>query len=415
MEGLMKKKFLSALVAAIILSSIFMPRAAQAAESLTTYKVVSGDSLWKISTTFKVSVTDLKMWNTLTSDSIYVGQTLKVAPIHVVASGDTLWLISQKYKTTVDNLIKLNNLASPTIYVGQVLIISGTPVSEPTPVPSPAPIPQAPATETINYTVVAGDSLWAIAQKNNTTVDSLMKLNNLTSSTIRVGQVLVISKASTPVPAPAPTVPVVETVNYKVVSGDNLWTLAQKYGTTVDAIMKSNMLVVDYVMPGQILTIPVKSKEAVKPVGISMMTQRVNNSYGDIYTWENAMRLWTVGTTGTLKDLATGKSFYVRYYGGSNHSDIVTLTQQDTDIMKSIYGTWSWNNDHKRPMILYFTKGGVNYQMAVSLTGMPHGITDNYTNGMEGHADLYFYNATGHANPVIDPIHQANIIKASGR
>lgn len=345
----MKKKLLAVLISAALIGGSFIPTVAHAAENVATYKVISGDSLWKISSTFKVSIADIKLWNGLTSDTIYVGQTLKVAPIHVVAAGDTLWIISRKYSTTVDALMKLNNLTSSTIYVGQVLKIAGTPVVVPAPTPTPAPVP------------------------------------------------------------------VIETVNYKVVLGDNLWTLAQKYKTTVDAIMKSNLLVVDYVMPGQILTIPINSTQIVKPAGITMMKARVNENYGDIYAWENAMRIWTVGTTGTLRDLATGKTFNIRYYGGSNHSDIVTLTQEDTNIMKSIYGTWSWNNVNKRPMILTFAKGGVNYQMAVSLTGMPHGLTDNYTNGMDGHCDLYFYDSVGHSSPVVDPVHQANILKANGQ
>jgi LysM repeat protein len=342
----MKKRILSILLTSVIAVGTLIPSAVNASETISTYKVISGDSLWKISTTFKVSITDLKVWNGLTSDSIYVGQTLKVAPIHVVESGDTLWLISRKYGTTVDVITKLNNLNSLTIYVGQVLKIGGNVVQAPVPVP---------------------------------------------------------------------TAPLVQTINYSVVSGDNLWTLAQRYKTTVDAIMKTNMLIVDYVMPNQILTIPVNTIEAAKPVGITMMKSRINNNYGDIYTWENAMRLWTVGTVGTLRDLATGRNFKVKYYGGSNHSDVVTLTQEDTNIMKSIYGTWSWNNDHKRPMVLTFIKGGVNYQMAVSLTGMPHGTTDITTNGLAGHLDMYFYNSVGHADPVIDPVHQANILKANGQ
>ncbi|MCM0647937.1 LysM peptidoglycan-binding domain-containing protein [Clostridium swellfunianum] len=401
----MKRKLLSVVVSAIILSSTFIPTAAFAAETQTTYNVVSGDSLWRIAAAYKVSVSDLKSWNGLTSDVIYVGQTLKVSPIHIVQVGDTLWLISRKYGTTVDSLVKLNNLTTTTLKIGQVIKIAET----------AAPI--SVSTGTIEYKVVSGDNLSTLAKKYGTTVEDIMKLNNLTSTTIYVGQVLKIqgSLVQTPAPAPVPSAPVIETVNYKVVSGDNLWTLAQKYKTTVDAIMKTNMLVKDYVMPNQILTIPVNSNVATKPVGITMMTARVNSNYGDIYTWDNAMRLWTVGTTGTLRDLATGKTFNIRYYGGSNHSDIVTLTQQDTDIMKSIYGTWSWNNDHKRPMVLTFTKGGVNYQMAVSLTGMPHSSTDNYTNGMAGHCDLYFYNSVGHSDPVIDPVHQANILKANGR
>jgi len=187
---------------------------------------------------------------------------------------------------------------------------------------------------------------------------------------------------------------------------------SKKHGTSINAIKKTNMLLSDSLMPKQILTVPVNSTKTTKPVGITMMRARANNNYGDIYTWENASRLWTVGTTGTLRDLGTGKSFKVKYYGGSNHSDLETLTQQDTNIMKSIFGTWSWSK--KRPMVLSFTKGGVNYQMAVSLTGMPHAGTSINNNGMNGHCDMYFYNSVGHSNPVIDSVHQNNILKANG-
>lgn len=341
----MNKKLLSLVVSTMLLAGSFMSMAVHAEGTATTYKVLSGDTLWKISQTFKISVDDIRKWNGLTTDILQIGQTIKVAPIHVVEAGDSLWTISRKYGTTGDNIVKLNNLTSQTIYTGQVLKIAGIIVQPPAP--------------------------------------------------------------------PTTVVPVVQTVNYKVVPGDNLWTLAQKYHTSVDAIMKSNMLIVDYVMPNQILTIPVNSTQIVKPVGITMMKQRLSNNYGDIYTWENAMRIWTVGTTGVLRDLATGKTFNVKYYGGSNHSDIVPVTQADTDIMKAIYGEWSWSK--KRPMVLTFAKGGVNYQMAVSLTGMPHGTTDNYINGFPGHTDMYFYNSVGHANPVLDPVHQANVLKANGQ
>jgi hypothetical protein len=66
-------------------------------------------------------------------------------------------------------------------------------------------------------------------------------------------------------------------------------------------------------------------------------------------------------------------------------------------------------------MVLTFTKGGVNYQMAVSLTAMPHGVETISNNDFEGHTDLYFYNSLGHANPVLDSVHQSNILKANGQ
>lgn len=337
----MNKKLRALLMSLVITLGIIVSSSAFAVEMTTTYKVVSGDSLWKISNTFKVTVDQLKKWNRLNDNTIYVGQTLKVAPIHTVQAGESLWIISKMYGATVDNLVKLNNLSSSTIYVGQALKIEGVIQSNPQ----------------------------------------------------------VVSK--------------VETINHVVKSGDNLWTLTQKYNTTMDAIMRSNMLVFDILMPNQTITIPVNSTEIVKPVGISMMKARENNNFGDIYTWENAMRLWTTETQGMLKDLETGRTFNVKYYGGSNHSDVVPLTQGDTSIIESIFGPWSWAK--KRPMILYFEKAGVKYQMAVSLTGMPHSTTDIYDNGMTGHMDLYFYNSVGHTDPVVDSTHQTNILKANGQ
>lgn len=338
----MKKKVLTLILSVIIGTGLFIPSTLHAQSLSNTYTVAAGDSLWRVSTKFNVTIDNLKKWNGLTSDIIHIGQVLKLNLVHTVVSGDTLWLLSRKYGTTVDNIIQKNNLTTTILNIGQELLIEGT-------------------TTQIQET------------------------------------------------------PVVTTVNYKVISGDNLWTIAQKYKTTETAIIKSNMLLSDAIVPTQTLTIPVNSTDIVKPVGITMMKSKTNNNFGDIYTWENAMRLWTVGTQGTLRDLATNKTFKIKYMAGSNHSDVEPLTVNDTNIMKSIYGSWSWANDHKRPMILYFTKGGVNYQMAVSLTGMPHNIQTIIDNGFNGHTDMYFYNSLGHSNPVIDPVHQANILKANGQ
>lgn len=338
----MKKKILTLILSVIIGTGLFIPSTLHAQSLSNTYTVAAGDSLWRVSTKYNVTIDNLKKWNGLTSDIIYIGQVLKLNLVHTVVSGDTLWLLSRKYGTTVDNIMQKNNLTTTILNMGQELLIEGTTTQ--------------------------------------------------------------IQEA-----------PVVTTVNYKVISGDNLWTIAQKYKTTETAIIKSNMLLSDAIVPTQTLTIPINSTAIVKPVGITMMKSKTNNNFGDIYTWENAMRLWTVGTQGTLRDLATNKTFKIKYMGGSNHSDVEPLTVNDTNVMKSLYGSWSWANDHKRPMILYFTKGGVNYQTAVSLTGMPHDVQTINDNGFGGHTDMYFYNSLGHSNPLIDPVHQVNILKANGQ
>jgi membrane-bound lytic murein transglycosylase D len=108
------------------------------------------------------------------------------------------------------------------------------------------------------YVVRSGDTLGAIARRYRTSVDAIVRLNNLRSRTIiRVGQVLRIptrggtAAASSPRPKAAPG----ETVTYVVRSGDTLFRIAQIYATTVDRIKADNGLTSDIVVIGQRLTI----------------------------------------------------------------------------------------------------------------------------------------------------------------
>ncbi|WP_043929992.1 C40 family peptidase [Bacillus sp. EB01] len=138
---------------------------------------------------------------------------VKTPATYTVVKGDSLSKIASNKKTTVANLKKWNSLKSDMIYIGQKLIVS-SPVTEkpavapakptpakPKPVPAPAapakpepvkpkPEPQVPAAETISYTVKSGDTLGAISIIYGTTVAEIKTLNKLTSDLIRVGQVL---------------------------------------------------------------------------------------------------------------------------------------------------------------------------------------------------------------------------------
>lgn len=97
------------------------------------------------------------------------------------------------------------------------------------------------------YVVRAGDSLWLIAQRFQTTVDAIKQLNGLTSNLLNVGQVLKIPSSQAG--------PYIE---YTVRSGDTLWLLSRRYDTTVDAIKKLNGLTSDNLSIGQVLKIPVR-------------------------------------------------------------------------------------------------------------------------------------------------------------
>lgn len=305
-----------------------------------------------------------------------------------VVYGDNLSRIAHKFNTTVANLKSLNKLSSSLIYAGQSL-----------------KVPSSANVSILYYTVQSGDSLWAIANRLGVTIGGIKANNGLTSDRIYVGQILKIVSRNP-----------VTTVNYRVDAGDTLWGLSQKYNTSVDAISKSNYMKVNYLMLKQTITIPLNSTHYVKPIGISMLRRKKNMYYGDIYTWDVGKRLFTVGTRATAMDLATGAMWNIRYYGGSNHADIEPLTKTDTNTMCRVFGyNWSWAN--KRPIVLIFSQGGIKYQIAASLIGMPHGndamhIADN---GMAGHCCLYFYNSVGHSLPEVDPACQRNVLKANGQ
>lgn len=87
------------------------------------YQVQPGDSLWKISRYFSVSIDSIKAENNLSSDMILVGQHLNIPDIHIVKSGDTLFLLAQKYGTSIGTIQRANNLSGSLIKVGQKLII----------------------------------------------------------------------------------------------------------------------------------------------------------------------------------------------------------------------------------------------------------------------------------------------------
>lgn len=92
------------------------------------------------------------------------------------------------------------------------------------------------ASNEILYQVKQGDTLWAIAQTYDTTVQAIAKRNNniVNPNRIYVGQRIIVPKGVAPTPTPAGQ------VVYFVEWGDTLWDIARRYGTTVDAIAAAN-------------------------------------------------------------------------------------------------------------------------------------------------------------------------------
>lgn len=155
---------------------------------------------------------------------------------YVVQKGDTLYSIANKLGTTVSELKKENNLTSNTLQIGEVLRIPTKEIYE---------------EEENIYIVKKGDSLYSIANKYNTTVEELKRINNLTSNILSIGQVLKL---------PSDKASDVEneenTISYTVQKGDSLYSIARKYDTTIDRIKDLNNLTTNLLSIGQVLLIP---------------------------------------------------------------------------------------------------------------------------------------------------------------
>ena len=129
------------------------------------------------------------------------------------------------------------------------------------------------------YTVRRGDTLYSIANKFGTTVDTIKRLNNLTSNTLTIGQTLLISEETLP-----------EVSTYIVEKGDTLYGIANKFGTTVDIIKRLNNLTVNTLLPGQQILVPATDQT---PVEEEPTIPPIEQPY-IIYTVQKGDSLWKI-------------------------------------------------------------------------------------------------------------------------
>ena len=158
-----------------------------------------------------------------------------VSNTYMVQRGDSLYSIARRLGTTVNELRRINNLDNDNLKVGQILQIPTEAVYE---------------DEENIYTVKKGDTLYSIARDKGTTVDEIKALNNINSNTLTIGKLLKL---------PSPTLP---ESTYEVQRGDTLYSIAAKYGLTVEELKESNNLDTNILSIGQLLNIPTKEEVA---------------------------------------------------------------------------------------------------------------------------------------------------------
>ena len=200
---------------ATVASPVSYKSTASSASTSGTYTVQAGDTLYSIARRSGMSLNTLLSINGLSQSSVIrPGQTLSVSgsasqttatPVsyqttststgngtYTVKVGDTLYRIAYNHGISLTTLLSINGLSeTSTIRPGQQLVVSGS-AKATTSTTKATTVSYSTGAST--HTVQAGDTLFRIAKNNGLTLSELRALNGLTSNTIRVGQVLKVSK-----------------------------------------------------------------------------------------------------------------------------------------------------------------------------------------------------------------------------
>lgn len=115
------------------------------------YEVSKGDTLGGVAEKFGISVDTIKWANSLKTEKLIPGQTLRIPPVtgivHKVAPGDTIYSLAKKYKSDPQKIVNFpandfSDLDTFALNIGQTLFIPDGVMPEAAPVYRPAPVPQ---------------------------------------------------------------------------------------------------------------------------------------------------------------------------------------------------------------------------------------------------------------------------------
>ncbi|MEP7356501.1 MAG: LysM peptidoglycan-binding domain-containing protein [Anaerolineales bacterium] len=210
---------------AVLAAIMLFATAGIAAADAQIHVVQPGETLFRISVNYGVSMDAIRAANGISGDRIYSGQSLIIpdgsapaspppAPasggVHVVQAGETLFTIGLKYGLTWTRIQAANGLVGTTVYVGQRLIIPGADITTTPPVDTPPvdnppadPPPSDPPTgaETIHI-VQRGDTLFKISVRYGVSWLAIQQVNHIAGTVIFVGERLIIPGAGTVVDTP---------------------------------------------------------------------------------------------------------------------------------------------------------------------------------------------------------------------
>lgn len=252
-----------------------------------THKIKRGESLGKIAEKYDVSVTDLKKWNKLRSNTVAAGKELKIIsnekvvttikkPIktdridelekasnyYTVQKGDNLSTIAKRNNVTVEELREWNHLDDNTVQLEAKLKVADITNNE----DSAEETTTKSEVRNVEYTVQKGDFLGSIAKKHGVAVSDLKEWNNINDNTVVAGEKIIVGKKLILDKNQKNSVAEKQTKSNKVTAqkeqiyqvrrGDSLFSIAKKYpGITVSDLKKWNGIRGNELKPGMKLKI----------------------------------------------------------------------------------------------------------------------------------------------------------------
>lgn len=170
-------------------------------KTFIVHKVGEKETLYGISRRYGVTVNQVLEFNKTADAGLEIGQILKVpyvprpktpkgATVHKVTEKETLFSISRQYNVTIDELKQWNSLSDNSLSVGQELVIKATNTIPGMPQVQPVEMKSA---QTV-HTVAQKETLFSISRQYGATVDQLKTWNNLTSEELSIGQVLFVAQ-----------------------------------------------------------------------------------------------------------------------------------------------------------------------------------------------------------------------------